>query len=306
MTTRQRIQELAREYHYHPNQLMHGMLTGKSSVIGIVLPQLSVSFNACILSAMLDSVVDAGYRCLIFESYGLPERIAYAINAMIEHRVDGALLYTGRREPLPRELVLGIRSHGIPAISIDAIDDPIEMDTVRTNEMQLAGLAVDYLVSLGHRHIAWLNNGPSLRGIEITRCLEKRLLTKRYCVEPTGAPHVLRSEAARLQALLTSDPRPTALIASDDHIAARVLLACVRQGIRVPEEMSIIGCGNLTVGEFTTPQLTTIDQHPQQIGHAAVQCLLARMQQPDDHTPPALHFIPSQLIPRASCAPPGE
>jgi LacI family transcriptional regulator len=223
---------------------------------------------------------------------------------MIEQRVDGALLYTGRAEPLPRELVLGLRSHGIPAVSIDAVAGPIQFDTVRTDEKQLASLAVDYLITLGHHRIAWLNHVPSLRGLAIIAALEMRKLPTQYCIESTGRSYEHVADPEVFQALLSMHRRPTALIAGDDHIAAKVIATCYQLGLNVPGELTIIGCGNLTVGEFTHPPLTTIDQHPAQIGQTAMACLLARMQAPDDPRPPATHFIPSHLVPRASCANP--
>ena len=306
LAMRQRIRELAREYHYHPNQLMHGLLTGQSGVIGIVLPQLTVSFNARMLSAMLDSVMDAEYRSLIFETYGNPEKVQYAVHAMIEQRVDGAILYTGRAAPLPRELLFGLRSHGIPAISIDATGETVELDTVRTDERELVGIAVDYLISLGHRHIAWFNTAPSLRGEAVRHHLAQRLLSTRWCFDTPGTPGTPVQASALLDLLLVARPGPTAVIAGDDHLAATMLAACHERGITVPGEMSIMGCGNLTVGEFTAPRLTTIDQHPEQISRTAMRLLQSRMRDPDDPRPPATYFIPCQLTPRASCGPPEQ
>jgi LacI family transcriptional regulator len=296
------IQSLAREYHYHPNQLMHGLLTGQSGVIGIALPQLTISFNAAILSAMLDSVMDAGFRSMIFETYCTLEKTQYAIHAMIEQRVDGALLYTGRGERLPPDLLLGLRSHGIPAISIDAVTEDIQLDTVRTDEEQLASLAVDYLISLGHQRIAWLNHIVNARSLAIITALRKRKLTTCYCLEPVGRSYEHVADVEVIETLLTRYPRPTALIAGDDHIAGKVLTACHTLHITVPDELSVIGCGNLAVGEFTHPALTTIDQRPKQIGQTAMACLQERLQTPDEPRSPSTHFISSHLIQRASCA----
>jgi DNA-binding LacI/PurR family transcriptional regulator len=296
------IQNLAREYHYHPNKLMHGLMTGQSGVIGIVLPQLTISFNASILSAMLNSVMDAGYRSMIFETYSQLDKVKYAIHAMIEQRVDGALLYTGLGEPLPADLILSLRSNSITAVTFDAICEPLQFDTVRTDEEQLASLVIDYLLSLGHRRIVWLNHVTNLRFYAIKSALKKRHLPTQYCLEPPRKSYEDTADIEVIRKLWNMVPRPTALIAGDDIIAANAILSCNKLGISVPEDISIVGCGNLNLSTFTQPQLTTVDQQPSQIGATAMDCLITHMNSSDDQRLLTTHYIPTRLIMRNSCA----
>jgi LacI family transcriptional regulator len=303
---RERIQALAREYHYRPNQLLQGLLSGKSGLIGLVLPRVTFPYCARLLSGVLAHALDAECRILVQETHGDSAQTRYAIHRLVEQRVDGILLYTGHLEPLSRDLILELRSHDSVPVAIDATVSEVAIDSVRTDEMRLAELLVDYLVTLDHREIAYI--GPQLRhhlmgrGLAVAQAMKKRLLPPAHLFDTHGKPYEEVDVAAIVQTLLAATPRPTAVITWEDHIAARVIEAVCQAGLRVPDDLSVLGCGNLPVGLFTTPRLTTIEQSPEQVGRQALELLLTRLHAPTPDAPVTTLTIAPQLIKRASCA----
>lgn len=309
--TRTRIQALAAQYHYLPNRLTQSLMTGRSQTIGVLLPSVVTPYSARLLSGVLRQAGAAGFRVLIQESgYQLAHSLA-AIQMLIEQRVDGVLLDCGHLEPIPRKTILELRGHRVIPVGLDSTLFDGEVDHVHTDELALATQAVDYLVQLGHRHIAFVGqteHGRLVgRGRYIFKALQKRLLPTRYFFDTRVKPpydSLLSGEL--LEQMLTATPAPTAIIAWEDPIAAMLLKAAARLGRHAPRDFSILGFGNLSFSPLTTPALTTFEQHPEQVGQQAFDLFLARLEEddPDTAAPPRSIAVRPTLLKRESCAPP--
>lgn len=182
------------------------------------------------------------------------------------------------------------------------------MDHVHTDEQALAAQAVDYLVHLGHRHIAFVGktmHGRLVgRGQFVFRALRQRLLSTRYFIDTKEQPPYVQLPTGELLAhLLAMTPRPTAIIAWEDPIAAILLKEAMCAGMRVPQIISILGFGNLAFSTLTTPTLTTFEQHPEIVGERAVALLLSRLRDADGTEIPSYQSIaiPPTFMPRESC-----
>lgn len=309
--TRARVQALAEQYHYLPNRLMQSLMTGTSHTLGLVLPSVVTPYSARLLSGVLHTATAAGYRVLIRESFYQLALSLAAIQMFIEQRVDGILLDCGHLEAIPRKAILEMRGQGVIPIGLDAtqVDDAI--DHVHTDEEAMAVAAVDYLLHLGHQHIAFVGQtmGGHLvgRGDCVRRALKRRLLSTRYFIDVKEMPPYEGLPAREILAqLLALSPAPTAIIAWEDPIAAILCKEASSHGLRIPGDLSIMGFGNLAISSLLTPTLTTFEQHPEEVGEQAVGLFLTRLEGQQLALPiiPRLITIPPALIIRSSCAPP--
>lgn len=309
--TRRRVLELAELYRYRPNRLMQSLITGKSSTIGCVLPDVAHPYSARELRGVLAQAFTESYRVLVLENHGKLAHTRQALRTLVELRVEGVLVDGGHAASLPTEAVWELWSQGIALVSLDDSPIDIPVDQVRTDEEQLAMMAVDYLVALGHRAIAYV--GPVVQGDRGGRAramqyaMAASIVPASYVVDIPAEPDA-RFDAeptfARLHALV---PSPTALIVWEDHVAARLMQQAAHHGLRIPHDLSVLSCGNDPgLVEFVTPTLTSIEQTPDAVGRQAVSLLLERITAgaPTTETPTVTRAIPAHLVERQSCAPP--
>lgn len=308
--TRRRIQALATQWHYLPNRLTQSLMTGRSQAIGMLVPSVVNPYSARMLAGVLQQATAAGYRVIIKESHGHIEESLAAIQTFIEQRVDGVLLDTGHLEPLPRQTLLELHSHEIFPIGLDATTVEGALDHVHTDERALALAAIDYLLRLRHTRIAFLGrtvSGQWLgRGLYMRQAFQQRLLSSQHFLDVQASPPYSDVAIENLLDRLCATPTPpTAIIAWEDPLAALVMNALRRRGRRVPQEVSVLGFGNLLFASLLTPALTTFEQHPEQVGEQAVALLLSRLATPgemDTTAPYQAIAIPPTLITRQSCA----
>jgi LacI family repressor for deo operon, udp, cdd, tsx, nupC, and nupG len=297
-TTRQRIQALAEEYHYSPNRVMHTLLTtGKTRSIGVVLPALTYPFCAALLCGIQQRAQHEGFNVLVLEERrATPGQLRVVIQTLLEYRVDGVILYSFS---VSRAVMLALRSHQVATVGLDFSECPFPCPTIRTDEDQLADTAVRYLCALGHTKIAYCS---------VERKALREEAMHAAIAELTGRPmqhftaHNVDTMGAEILAAYAAAPRPTALIAFNDDLAAAILQQAQAQGLRVPESVSVLGIGNHPLTQHLYPSLTTIDQHPMLLGETAVTTLLQELDAPT--SPAQVITLPSELIIRASCAPP--
>jgi DNA-binding LacI/PurR family transcriptional regulator len=302
--TRRRIQDLAAQYNYHPNRLTQSLLTGQSTLLGCIVPRV-VEYSGQVLSGFLQRTRQAGFQTLIFESHNNVQHLSLAISALIEQRVAGVAVFCGVGHPVSRASILALHSHNIPLVLIDNVETTIPCPGVISDEHQMARLGWHYLSALGHRHIGVVSV-PSLRQEAfLLEAARRQDATALYAI-PRGraldelAPHLLDELVARYQA---TNPRPTALVMWNDSIAAQWMRHALRYGINVPRDVSVLGCGNETIARYLSPPLTTIDQHPEQVGAMAYEALSTMLASgtPVTDCPPTIHTVPATLVERESC-----
>ncbi|MHB0934803.1 MAG: LacI family DNA-binding transcriptional regulator [Armatimonadota bacterium] len=306
--TRQRIQELAALYNYRPNRLTQGLLQGKSAVIGCLVPSVANEYASRVLRGVLQHAYEHAYRVITLETHASLDHTLLALDALTEQRVDGVVIMAGLDEPIPAQAVLMLRSHRIPPVLIDNTTAALPLDVVRSDETQLASLAVSYLQELGHHAIGFIGM-KGQRQQAVVQALRAQGISTHGVITFPGPSYVQMSEKqaeALLRCCLDHTPMQTAFIAINDIVAAYLLRQATRLGITIPQRFSLLGCSNTRLNDFLLPGLTSIEQHPEEIGKAACRLLLQRVTEEDadrEFTPTTL-TIPAKLFPRDSCASP--
>jgi LacI family transcriptional regulator len=303
--TRARIQALAEAHHYSTDHWVQRLTAGRRRIIGYILPEVTTSFYARVLRGILESATAAHYHVITLETHSLLLQTCRAIQALVEQRVDAIVIASEHPEPIPREAILAMRQHQVVPISLDSTPFSLPVDSIATDEEQLAEMIVSYLMHLGHRSIAFVGLLPGGhlfgRGEAMARIMRAHHLVTTNFIDTQTKDYRSVDALQIWQRLRRLNLPPTAIITWEDRIAAKLLQTAGAAGVGVPQQVSVIGCANMEFAELLSPALTTIEQNPEEIGRQAVALALARRDAPDPLAPTTI-TIPATLVERASCA----
>lgn len=302
--TAERIRRLAARMGYVPNAAARSLVTTRTSIIGLVITTLADPFLAEVVCGVEEVALEAGYRLFLATSNADPERELAAVRTLAESRVEGVIVASSR----VGELYLPhLEALGVPIVLINHQREAPYIYSVATDSYQGAVLAVSYLMGLGHTRIAYIAGPPMARsnrlrlmGYQETMAAAGVVPDPSWIVEGNGRP-----EAGEwgIQRLLEVPLRPTAVFCYNDMTAIGAMRAARRAGLRVPEDLSIIGFDDILFAAYTEPPLTTIAQPKYEMGRTAMSMLLRLLQ---GERVPAYLQLPCRLVERASCGPPPE
>ncbi|MBR3493859.1 MAG: LacI family DNA-binding transcriptional regulator [Clostridia bacterium] len=304
--TRRRVQEVIDRLHYCPSSIARGMTTSKTNALGIVLPKMLNPFYAMIYTGAFDEAVRHGYSLNMFlrKDFLLDPQRSVALLA--ERRLDGAIIYI---EYLPheaddrlREILRNLKRH-MPLVLIGCVPQDLDFPAITFDMAEILRQSVAYLVGLGHERIAFIgglqdDQDPMRRDVGYEQGLRDAKLpyVASYRVYGDGTAEAGEAALDRLLDSLQPAHWPTAVIALNDMVAMGCLSSARRHGLRLPEDLSLIGCDNLLFAPHLFPPLTSVNLNQQRLGEQAVQLLLSGEK--------ARRQAEWSLIERASCSKP--
>lgn len=294
---RARVLAAAERLGYRPNAMARSLASRRTRTIGVLLNDLRNPFFAEMLDGIFDAADDLGYRLLIGTGRRQPTSERRAVDSFFEHRTDGLLLVSPR---LPLSEILGI-GHSTPTVVAARPLRAGHVDSVTNDDLAGAALAVRHLAELGHERIAHIDGGRGAgaapRRTGYVRAMEWHGLTPQVVAgEFTDAAGVRAAES-----LLAGKVLPTAVFAANDLVAAGALDRFEDAGLRVPDDISIVGYDNTFLAALHHMSLTTIDQPRPEIGRIALATLVERI---DGRTEAVHHRVEPSLVVRATTAPP--
>lgn len=283
---RERVELAIRELGYVPNAMARSLKSNTTSTLGMLIPNSSNPYFAEIVRIIEDRCFGAGYTLILCNTDDEPHRQSVYLQVLAERRIDGLIVVStgaGDEESLMKQL-RGLR---MPTVLVDReIADPA-CDLVETAHMQGGLLAVRHLLSLGHKRIACIG-GPV--GVMPS---EQRIEGWRMALAETGAtPDIANAQALLWRGGFTSqggyeamhailragtNDIPSAVFVCNDLMAIGALRAAHESGVRVPDELSIVGFDDIELSAYTSPPLTTVAQPKERIGALAVDMLLERV-----------------------------
>jgi len=303
-STRQRIELEAERIGYRPNQNARRLRSGRSEAVGVVLPagagQFDDPFFLRLLSAVGPALQAAGLDLLVATARpGTEEMRAY--RHLVEgRRVDGMLLARTRRQDARIAYLL---DKAMPFVAHGRSDQALPFAHVDIDGASACRAATERLIGLGHRRIGLIN------ALETYMFAVHRQAGWHAALRDAGLPAgpVAHAEPTEengfrlMQAMLRDAASPTAVLCATDRLAVGALHAATDAGLRVGQDVSIIGYDNLPMATYTDPPLTTIEQPIERAGARMVAMLLALMggAEPKDFA----ELWPARLIPRASDGP---
>jgi LacI family transcriptional regulator len=302
--TREKVLEAARKLRYVPHGAARTLRSHRSKMVGAIVPSFDYALYARTTSALQQRLDERGYALVLAEHhYELASETRIA-GQLIEHGVDAFLLVGVDHE---QGLFSQLEDYGRPYVLTWGVDPLRRHPSVGFDNRATTYQAAKHLVELGHRRIGLLsaplpgNDRARARGEGLRAALAERGLA--LAEHHIGyAPISLPAAEAAMARLLALPDRPTAVVATNDVFAVGAMVACRKAGVRIPEQMSITGVDNTDLGATQTPGLTSVATPITEIGRAAADQLVARLEgRPFE----AFQDYPVELVRRGSTAPPG-
>jgi DNA-binding LacI/PurR family transcriptional regulator len=297
--SRRRVRAAAADLGYRPNVMARNLASRRSRTIGLLLNDLHNPWFAEVSEGTEHVAAENGYRVLISSGRGRRKSEEDALESFLELRADGIVLAGPRVgassvEKAAREL---------PIVVVGRTMRTPRVDTVVNDDRLGANLVVRHLVELGHRAIAHIDGGggagarPRRRGYE--ESMRALGLAAEIRVLHGDFTDVAGVEAA--QRLLDSGDMPTAVFAGNDLSAAGVLDRLEDAGLRIPEDVSLVGYDNTFLAALHHMSLTTVDQPREAMGRLAMTALLERIE--GGRAEPVRHVVPPSLVVRRTSGP---
>jgi len=280
-TLRLRVEEAIKELQYRPNIIGRNLKSNRSNEVGVIIPNISNYYYPSLLSGINDSLVNSGYNVLLCNSYRNPDHERKQFQFLLQKQVKGIIISTVSND------TSWIDQYLPDDVTVIAIEQVLDLMTHSVTFDYFAGgyMAGDYLAKQGHRDIAFMS--PP---ITFDR-RRQRLDGFKAGLKDNGIeldPHSIRisdyehddenSYEFNIGKILTENlikerKLPTAIFCINDMLALGVIGTLQRHGIRVPEDVSVMGFDNLSISSIVTPSLTTIDQCMREIGVKAIDLL---------------------------------
>ncbi len=286
---------------YKPNALAQNLRRQQTFTIGMIVPDIANPFFAEIARGIEDASFEQDHSVILCNTDGDIGKQATHTDLLIKNQAAGILFVAAG---ISTELVEGLQARRVPLVVVDREVPGVRVDTVLTNHLQGGRLATQYLFDLGHRRIACISGGSDLspsaeRLTGYEQVLQENGLLMEESLVVRG-DFQYDSGYRAMQQLLTLADRPTAVFACNDLMAIGAISAATEGGLRVPQDLSIVGFDDVRLASFTNPPLTTIAQPKYEIGVVALEMLLARAQ--NLAAPARLVRLDTELIVRRSTA----
>jgi DNA-binding LacI/PurR family transcriptional regulator len=288
---RMRVLEAVQAVGYRPNQLARGLRRVKTSMIGMIIPDITNPFFPAVVRGAEDIAFANGYRLILCNSDNHHSKELAHLNELRAYLPAGLIVIPSNFSDLTAQTDV-YRREGAGVVCIDRLPTNWSGDSVTANNEQGAYKAARYLIQLGHTTLAAItgplhltNATDRLRGFKRALRGAKLKLGPEYVQEATFDKNGGYSKTAILLRLI---PRPTAIFAGNDMIALGALLAIREAGLRCPEDVSLIGFDDLDLGETTNPSLSSVSQSGYQLGATAADILLSRIK---GDSGPAKHIV---------------
>ncbi len=302
--TRKRIETAAQELGYIRDRLAGGMQARFSGTVGLIVPTIDNAIFAEMIEAFAGQLREHD-RTMLIAAHGYDLSLETGIvRSLLERRIDGVVLVGFAHEAVPLTM---LERRGVPVIAIWNYDPASALPCIGADNARAARLVTEHLLELGHRDIAMVF--PEAEANDRAR---DRINGALGAMEAAGAavPGHRRlacsydmGEAKALALRFLSDDPPTAIVCGNDVIAHGVIFACTALGLRVPQDVSVVGIGDLRGSAQFEPGLTTVRLPARRIGRLAADAIVA-MSESGEPPNPFHRAVDLSFVERASTAPP--
>jgi LacI family transcriptional regulator len=306
--TRDRVSASIRELGFVRNESARQLRAGRSRTIGLVVLDVANPFFTDVARGVEDEANKAGLAVILCNSDDQERKEKRYLELLEEHRVQGVLITPvfGAGSRLAR-----LQRRGTPVVLVDSRSPSRGQCSVAVDDVLGGDLAVSHLLSVGHRHIAYISGPHSIR--QVADRLEGALRAFERAGRPAGDLHMIdvgalnvaagQKAGADIAALAPAD-RPTAVFCTNDLIALGFLQEMTRHKIRVPEDISIVGYDDIDFAAAAAVPLTSVRQPRQQLGRTAARMLLEEAAAGDNHQHQQVIFEPELIVRQSTKATP--
>lgn len=302
--TTERIQRIAKEAGYTASAIGRSLVTRKTHTVGVVVTTIADPFNGDVVAGIEELANQHRYSVMLANSQGNADREIAVVRTFEEQRVDGVLVASSRLGALYASRLSQLQ---IPIVLINNHHPSEFAHSVSIDNLDGAYRAVEHLIKLGHRSIAYIGNSSGLgsdtdRHTGYRKALREARIAQqsRFSIQADGKPDGGMGAARQL---LSQAHPPTAIFCYNDMTALGVLREAAAKGLDVPGDLSLVGFDDLFFAPLLNPPLTTVQQPRKEIGRTAMELLLALLEgKPAEKT----LRIKGKLVVRGSTGKPGR
>jgi LacI family transcriptional regulator len=276
--TRERVLRRMKELNYQPSLHAQGLASGRTMIVGLIVPDLVHAFFSEVAQSISDVLRKKGYGLLIASSDEDPELERSEIEQMIRRRVDVLIVASCQSDP---ESLRRVMEQKVPLLLIDRSFKGFEANFVGTDDVQIGEMATEHLIGLGRRIIGHIGgqtvstSNDRLSGYRKALAHHKITLPEKYIVRRTlGDKSADNTGRKAMEKLLKVNPRPDAVFCYNDPAAIGAMNAILAAGLRIPEDIAIIGCGNIRYAESFRVPLSSVDIPRRNLGEYAGEIAL--------------------------------
>jgi len=291
--TKQQVKKVAKELGYTPNYIARSLSSRKSFMIGVVVPDVAHSFFSTVIDSIYDAASQKGYEIILTVSRENPDKEITCIRNLLSMRVDGLLVSISERTT-DVSIFDTVKKMNIPLVFFDRGIEGLNLSCVRVNDRSGAESIVEYAIKLGYDKIAHLSGYRDI-SIGRDRCngyldaLQKHNIRIRdeWIIE--GG---FREEYGYkgFMKLWGKKEKPEVIFTANDKVAMGVYNAAKEKGVKIPNDLGVIGFGDLAFAGIVSPPITTVHQPAATIGRKAVEVLIDEVLSTDDVEPQTVAF----------------
>ena len=273
--TRKRVLQRVKELNYRPNLLARGLASGRSNTVGLIVPDLVHTFFAEFAKGLKAGLRKRGYQLVLASAEEEPEMESEEIENLLARGVDALLLASCQTK------LEGLRSlveSNVPYVLIDRVLPNLPTHFVGTDDFRAGSMATEHLISLKRRRIAHIGNPETSTGADRFRGYQEALRLAGIPLKQNLIVHCSRFEESgdkvgyqAMAALLKSKKHPDAVFCYNDLSAVGAIKRILETGLSVPNDIAVIGCGNLRLATYLEVPLSSVDQDTTELGEQAAR-----------------------------------
>lgn len=301
--TKKAVKQVAKNLNYQPNHLASALRSGKSKLVGVIVPRTNSNFFSSVIENIEEVLNKKGYNIIITQSNESFKKECDNIDTLLYTQVDG-IIASMANETIDLEHYEKVKSKGIPLILFDRGENDLNVDYIGIDDYNSSQIIVKHLVDEGCKRIAHIG------GFKHTRIFNNRIrgyldALKKYNL-PLDSELLLESSLTKkegrqkMQQLLNLKNRPDAVYVAGDYAALGALQVLNENNINMPNEIALVGFGNEPFTEMVTPSITSVHQHNADIGKLAAETFLRYTKEKTTNQSLKKQILKAELIIRTS------
>ncbi len=270
--TRSRVLAISRELGFRPNPLARGLRGAPTMLLGVVVREVTDPFFSTAIEAVSSEAAERGYNVVLGHAYG-PKEEANPLRPVLETRHCDGLLLLGDMRDLPL-FVADLRATSVPVVAMWQGTPLPDIPTVNVDNKAGVVAALDHLTGLGHSRIAFVAARPFGDILERTEAFLEYMRAHHLEVPPdfvVQGSNDPATGARALRSLIRYSRAPSAFVASTDQLAIGILHEAHELGVRIPDDLSVVGFDDIALAPFTVPALTTVKNPIREMARVAVE-----------------------------------
>ncbi|WP_131539392.1 LacI family DNA-binding transcriptional regulator [Pedobacter nototheniae] len=274
--TRKAVLEVAKKLNYSPNKLASALKSGKTYIIGVIVPSVQAHFFASVIHSIEEGLKNSGYRIILYQSNESVDNEINGVKTLLEAQVDGIIASLSLETSTFGHFNEVIEQNK-PLILFDRVHQSLNVPTVTLNDFEAGYMATEHLINQGYKKIGFITTQHQIKIFDDRFKGYKSALLKHKLTFLED--HVIYGDLSIFggqkgaEKLMSNKKKPDAIIAGDDFTALGVVKKLKELG-KTPPQVGVIGFANETFSDYISPSLSTIDQHPNKMGSACAEMFL--------------------------------